>query len=438
MADIQSIPEIASNFANALVDNTSDAFLIFTDISDSSKLSNEDPQEYFIRCFNHILFSFKTLKTAKRNLVKTIGDEVMLTEILYINKKQDRGNMAKELLTSVLEFQHFLFDRAKISTKIAIHLCKGVISGELLNELASQREETKDFKSHHGDIFGKDVNFGARLMSVAQKGQVLISEAVFNLLSKDEKQRAMQKKEVFKSKRNKNVIKVKFDMPMYFSFKGFNKSEDQPDFHKVIQVYDSRNTSNLLSACGYKYKCLTFFDINCRKYKKGIKTLIDTIRAVFPKKSYPYFFTREGSTVADAKNFPYDVGVLFRIQNYETYSRLHSVLLHRLRDIPDFLNSGFTNPIWDGHEISLRDISGVKKLTFLRTKSLNHTLGLQKETKHYPLSLIVVGYYDNFIISGKSANLENKFKQYLYDQRDDSIKDCDVKITLDENIGAWL
>ena len=424
-------------FIGSLIDRKRNAYLIFTDISNSTLLSNTNERQYFNKCFNHILYSHELLKTDRRNIVKTIGDEVMLTEIL--TSDDDTSEISKEIIAATIEFQEYLAQYTQIDTKIAIHLCKDVVSGEALDDEASKRVETKDFSGHPGDIFGREVSLCARMMGIANKGQILISQDFFDSLGEEIKNSAHNNETLTISDHE-----VLIDVPMHYYFKGFEKKNTQGDivdfnYQKVMQIcYDLENRKKLLSVTGYNFSCLTFFNISGYDNPDNIERCINLIKDIFPRRSYPYIFKKKsGRTHPTNLLFEYHMGVLFQAQNYETYTMLFQKLQDKLGDL---LVSSLTNPIWEGHENHFNELAGTKWLSLWKANNYKRTIQLHENSLDQDLSLIVLGYYDALTISDNydlTDSLFNTFSRLsLLGAKDNRETFC-VETIYDNRMYSW-
>ncbi|MCX5905463.1 MAG: hypothetical protein NTV89_18790, partial [Proteobacteria bacterium] len=136
--------------------------------------------------------------------------------------------------------------------------------------------------------------------------------------------------------------------------------------------------------------------------------------------SVPFIFQLIKDTKHDGEEFHYEVGMLTQLQNYDTYAKLYNMLKTKAGKL---ISSSFTNPLWDGNKNRFNDISGKKRMLLLRTNGSESTDRIHAMTNTEPLSIVVLGYYDNIIISDsikKAKKFLASFDSYLKKDKHDS------------------
>ena len=167
-------------------------YLVLTDAVGSSELDNRtlNPVDWRKKSFkNQLLF---LLKYKKSLALKSVGDS------LFVIYKTDGNNSeeditVKKILNCVLEA---FKNNTRIPIRCAIHRITGhKQGGEIANDLNSLRtlgDKKLLIKTLREDIFGKEVNRAARIISLVHNPAILVSEDVVMKICKNADEKASQ------------------------------------------------------------------------------------------------------------------------------------------------------------------------------------------------------------------------------------------------------
>jgi adenylate cyclase len=136
--------------------------IMFTDLKGSTSLTESQGDfntRFLIKKHNDILFA--AIEGHNGVLVKTMGDGSMS----YFPSAPDAVRSAVQFQTGLEEFNNEQTDHAEIMVRVGLNTGTGIV------------EKT--------DIFGDVVNVAARFESIAQAGEILISESTFESLGDD-------------------------------------------------------------------------------------------------------------------------------------------------------------------------------------------------------------------------------------------------------------
>jgi hypothetical protein len=229
---------------------------------------------------------------------------------------------------------------------------------------------------NEGDIFGKDVNLAARIMTVAQAGHVLVSELVYSYIKDN----------------------FTFNTPLRFRFRGFDED---------IKVYEVKYYDDELNICpllksAYTFKCLTLFELDNLEDEsiQEFKEKITTADCFYKENILLFFKKRFVHPNVRNTNF---VGIVFHCWNYEFYKE-------RLRNFKNILQMKrtMTNPIWEDKFWDQKIIhdGNYQEGTLYLFCCLNHKNSEQLfadagKNLEILFNVMLLGHYDNCIITNK-------------------------------------
>lgn len=152
-------------------------YLVYTDVVGSTKLDKKDPIEWRKKSFGEQLDSLLSLENSL--VLKSVGDALF---VIYEGK--DRGLSEQELIKKILYSVWKSFNTADDQARIraVVHEIKGHQRGAKIAKYLS-KQYTKGHKDNflealEKDIFGKEVNKAARILSLVHKPAILVSENV--------------------------------------------------------------------------------------------------------------------------------------------------------------------------------------------------------------------------------------------------------------------
>lgn len=378
--------ELGRNLLERAKSEKLDAILMFSDISDSTRLSEEDEEQYFLACFQHFLRAHKMLNK-HISIVKTIGDEVMFS--LVIEPTDDVSVLLASLIEMAFEFQNVL-RRVGIETKIGLHLCEKVLPWTILEwikkQKAEEKEEDKESNNanalpiHPGDMFGAEVNHAARIMSVAKKGQLLISEEILKKLPK------------------KPTNKISYDYPMVYTFKGFEKRK-KPS--KVIQLIHEDIKTTPLSEIGYDFRTLTIIDI---KDTSRIEEVHKKMQTFFIDR-YVLCHMRKAFAVEGMGDGSYALVYLLQSPSYRNYTHL----LKKFKEdelLSGLVGATYTVPLWNNPNEASKLFNLKKEIeascmlwstkSYQDSEIIKSSFAKYLTNKHIIINEQLMGTYDNF------------------------------------------
>jgi class 3 adenylate cyclase len=156
---------------------------IFIDIVSSTEVKYKSGIEEWGRRLNNTFNFISVLNDFPENIVKGIGDEIML----YIpddslrNKESiyDYYSLLEEIYSTILNLQRFPHQELFYHCKVAIHYCTEVYNVSFL----------KGFN----DYYGKDIDLTARLMGKTRPDRLVFSETFHRKVTGDLRNKGISK-----------------------------------------------------------------------------------------------------------------------------------------------------------------------------------------------------------------------------------------------------
>jgi class 3 adenylate cyclase len=143
---------------------------IFIDICNSTSIKQKGSKKWIYFIGNTFTIIRNVFSFFEWNLVKYIGDEIMLfiPDSSATRKRLDYNQTFDELKVAVRDKFYNDIDKITLRAKAAIHYCTDVFN----------------FSFHEGsnDYYGRDVDFTARLMSKAAEGKIIVSKEYLAML----------------------------------------------------------------------------------------------------------------------------------------------------------------------------------------------------------------------------------------------------------------
>ncbi len=142
---------------------------IFIDICDSTAIKREDLKKWILLIGNTIRLCSGISSLFKDNILKLIGDEIMI----FI--PDDKIKTAKENYATVFDFLKTCLssngpriDNITLKTKAAIHYCADTYN--------------ISFSDKADDYYGNDIDLTARLMKKSEECKIVLSEQFYQLV----------------------------------------------------------------------------------------------------------------------------------------------------------------------------------------------------------------------------------------------------------------
>jgi class 3 adenylate cyclase len=185
----------------------------FIDLVNSTMIKYESGIEAWGRILNNSFNFISFLNDLSHNIVKGIGDEIMV----FIPDKmmgkhpfyKDYFTVLQELYATLDNIKHFPNKGDLLNCKIGIHYCTEVYNITFL----------KGFN----DYYGRDIDLTARLMSKTRTNRIVLSEAFYRKVEKDHNEKySSYRQSVF------NLISEKY----LEDFKGVPQSTE----YRIINV----------------------------------------------------------------------------------------------------------------------------------------------------------------------------------------------------------
>ena len=148
---------------------------LFIDLVDSTPIKYEKPIEDWARMINNTFNYLSFIKDFSSNIVKGIGDEIMIFIPIDILKSgttlTDYYSVLSELYSTIYNIKYSPLKEDFYNCKMAIHYCEEVYN--------------ISFIEGHKDYYGIDIDLSARLMSKAEANSIIISESYFQKIQLD-------------------------------------------------------------------------------------------------------------------------------------------------------------------------------------------------------------------------------------------------------------
>lgn len=148
---------------------------IFIDLVESTGIKYKKGIGHWGKLINNTFNFISILNDFPDNIVKGIGDELMIyipDEML--TKKENLTNhysIIEELYSTLLNIKSFPVKNLFMDCKIAMHYCLNVYN--------------ITFLKGYNDYYGKDIDMAARLMSKSGKNRIVFSEAFYQKAKED-------------------------------------------------------------------------------------------------------------------------------------------------------------------------------------------------------------------------------------------------------------
>lgn len=148
---------------------------IFIDLINSTGIKYEHKVEIWGTLFNNTFNIINLLNDFPSNIVKGIGDELMLfipdSVLLKKNNINDYFSLLFELFATLDNIKNFPLEGLFIDCKVAIHYCTEVYN--------------ISFFKNFNDYYGIDIDIAARLMSQSKANTIVMSERFYNKVNDD-------------------------------------------------------------------------------------------------------------------------------------------------------------------------------------------------------------------------------------------------------------
>ena len=151
---------------------------IFIDLVDSTLIKHETNIEEWGQKINNTFNFLSFLNEFPDNIVKGIGDEIMLyipDEKLQSKKGYNNYlGLISELYSTIYNIKNFPGNKLFLECKISIHYCHEAYNITFLKGA--------------NDYYGSDIDLSARLMSKAVANRIVLSETFYNKVKGDVKE----------------------------------------------------------------------------------------------------------------------------------------------------------------------------------------------------------------------------------------------------------
>jgi len=151
---------------------------IFIDIVNSTNIKYHSEVWEWGRKLNNTFNFISFLNDFPDNIVKGIGDEIMLYIPTASLREKDTykslAGLLGEIYASLDTIKNFPVDGLFLQCKVAMHYCTDVYNISFLEGF--------------NDYYGKDIDLSARLMSKAKANRIVISQCFYDKMLEDQKQ----------------------------------------------------------------------------------------------------------------------------------------------------------------------------------------------------------------------------------------------------------
>ena len=148
---------------------------IFMDIVGSTKIKYSSALPQWGKRLNNTFNFISLLNDFPDNIVKGIGDEIMLfiPDEALLSKKSFNNHFAllEEIYATLFNIKHFPRNDLFLPCKVGIHYCTEVYNITFLEGF--------------NDYYGKDIDMTARLMSNAQANRIVLSDIFYRKVIED-------------------------------------------------------------------------------------------------------------------------------------------------------------------------------------------------------------------------------------------------------------
>lgn len=154
---------------------TTPGICIFIDIINSTNIKYVCGLNDWGRKLNNTFNFISFLNDFPDNIVKGIGDELMLYIPDEVLKKKSSYNdyysLIEEIYATIYNLKHFPLEDTFLKCKVGIHYCTEVYN--------------ITFFEGYNDYYGQDIDLTARLMSKARENRIVMSEVLYQKILKD-------------------------------------------------------------------------------------------------------------------------------------------------------------------------------------------------------------------------------------------------------------
>lgn len=154
---------------------TTPGICIFIDIINSTNIKYISTLKQWGRKLNNTFNFISFLNDFPDNIVKGIGDELMLyipDEVLKVKSSYtDHYALLEEIYATVYNLKHFPLEDTFLKCKVGIHYCTEVYN--------------ITFFEGYNDYYGQDIDLTARLMSKARESRIVMTEVLYQKIMKD-------------------------------------------------------------------------------------------------------------------------------------------------------------------------------------------------------------------------------------------------------------
>jgi class 3 adenylate cyclase len=148
---------------------------IFIDLVESTGIKYKKGIEHWGKLINNTFNFISILNDFPENIVKGIGDELMIyipdSELVKKETINSHYSIIEEIHATLDNIKSFPVKNLFMDCKVAIHYCKDVYN--------------ITFLSNYNDYYGKDIDMTARLMSKSGRNRIVFSEVFYRKASED-------------------------------------------------------------------------------------------------------------------------------------------------------------------------------------------------------------------------------------------------------------
>ncbi len=148
---------------------------IFIDLVESTGIKYKKGIEHWGKLINNTFNFISILNDFPDNIVKGIGDELMIyiPDSVLVNKESLNSHYAviEEIHATLDNISSFPVKNLFMDCKVAMHYCTDVYNITFLKD--------------YNDYYGKDIDMTARLMSKSGRNKIVFSEALYKKVLED-------------------------------------------------------------------------------------------------------------------------------------------------------------------------------------------------------------------------------------------------------------
>lgn len=164
---LQSLPKVSGS-------------CIFIDMVNSTGIKYAEGIEHWGKLINNTFNMFNLLNNFPNNIVKGIGDEIMLfvpdDELRSRSQINDYYSLLFELYATVDNIKNFPIDGLFSPCKVGIHYCTEAYNITFFRDM--------------NDYYGRDIDMAARVMSQSKANHIVMSDAFYQRVQADVAQNA--------------------------------------------------------------------------------------------------------------------------------------------------------------------------------------------------------------------------------------------------------